>query len=1433
IGFENGSDRNKRSWVQRKIKVVDVFEETFDVKSETGKNKSDTNILRGESKKSIDHRSVKAGLLHKAHVEYDMAVKEVVNPDDKPSVAVYGAAGMDVSNFLLSTNVTESYFISKYYRIDEEELKICFEGGRAEKYCDWYLEKEDYSEKQRRGYAYVRTLWDRQTIVAALVFELKAMGVDINKVQVDSNEGKPRIKFKWNYSGCNEREYSITFVDADITKPETYIEALKNKKIGIYYQRASMEVAGTYEEEDCFLYFINSIMRKNGFYVTDDYLVSPNGEKIFDMSDKFPIVSKKKTIKEQERLTLNIVTLRKGKEEEDAGDLYAEGRVRYGWYMCIRQKTEAKEHFRHINQRSSEGGTPRVAHVGGDKDIETVVEGEVVGRVKIVENVDKEKQYKDLWGTEEHDIVAVRGYPMDDPTMATPAGIITCDEQSSLSHSEVRARAWGVPHLVVGDLKEVETYNGKWIYINARKGKTVFRLATQDEIANYKKYLPEKPRVELAEADLSTERTVLEWGETTNPSEVSYKFSGLHAVSDEQFNRKWHDNFSISTGSVIPYATYKKVLAVNPVVQKLIEETVKSIDNKDINDIRMKLEKARNLIMEMEIPQEIWANKKEKWNIKKHIDTMTDGDRGIFVRAGTTAEDLPKHPGFGAGMYGTIPNVKRAEAKDAIKQAWASIWNIGAYIERQKLGLDHFAVYPAVQLTEAISAEYSFVIHTADPNTGNDDFVVIEFAQGFGESIVSDKYPGRAHRYVYSKKQDKIIEFTAATKKEKAVLNTGSGVKREPANYDSDMFAREQENSKYALYLARSAQEIEMACNGPQDIEGVLEYDKDTKRHKMVITQLRSQVEFNDAVTGEEERMLEVEIKVKELMEKHKNSLNLLFPYSSLSLDITKRIREGGAKGQEIYWIMKCLLNMGDNGTKLAGKILFCGSGIHKMFQEGIEKFDAEDQAKLVEAGIVDLAMLDREQMKVFEWENAFNIAKIITRKDCTNIFPFISPRKLAILLEEINIFCNMPKEDYEVEKIKISEAEILEAVGKVYSGYSEPEKEEFKSYWAKSINHRINIEKKQEREQTAEEFAEIKNIELNSERHRVIILTASIIDGCSGMKDFFDEIYSGEENRVKDIPCTFFLLMDIKDERIGSFLRRNHLLGRYFGKIISTENIAEENLKRTVLEWIDEENWEPDCDFYSEMMDIGNEDMIIVGSEKFLDEQKGYIDEFKHLEVLKPAKKAYVLMLSIFEKLNRKKEESDISKQQIQDFIDEIIIALETDKIGENIIIGIDTGWISRLDLGLLQKFLNQLQRKSRRGEDGWDRVKIVIEKGGKLAECLMKLHASDAVKNKLGNMIILGKKGIRKTAAFKKLSGEDKNGAFFAEIEIMGIQSRGMYLDIDIPGILRQAIKLSSTSNIRNMIFEVKLEPIETGIITKLKDRYDAYYNSIEKAV
>jgi alpha-glucan,water dikinase len=90
-----------------------------------------------------------------------------------------------------------------------------------------------------------------------------------------------------------------------------------------------------------------------------------------------------------------------------------------------------------------------------------------------------------------------------------------------------------------------------------------------------------------------------------------------------------------------------------------------------------------------------------------------------------------------------LPAVPWEQAWHAIRRVWASKWNDRAYLSRRARGTPHAGLRMAVLVQQVVEAEYAFVIHTANPLTGDRGEVFAEVVLGLGEALVGN-YPGRA-----------------------------------------------------------------------------------------------------------------------------------------------------------------------------------------------------------------------------------------------------------------------------------------------------------------------------------------------------------------------------------------------------------------------------------------------------------------------------------------------------------------------------------------------------------------------------------------------------------------------------------------------------------------------------------------------------------------
>ena len=94
----------------------------------------------------------------------------------------------------------------------------------------------------------------------------------------------------------------------------------------------------------------------------------------------------------------------------------------------------------------------------------------------------------------------------------------------------------------------------------------------------------------------------------------------------------------------------------------------------------------------------------------------------------------------------------REEAWTCIKRVWASTWNERAFLSRRARGMDHGHLRMAVLIQEVVDAQYGFVIHTANPFTGNREELYAEVVLGLGETLVGN-HPGNALRIACPKRE--------------------------------------------------------------------------------------------------------------------------------------------------------------------------------------------------------------------------------------------------------------------------------------------------------------------------------------------------------------------------------------------------------------------------------------------------------------------------------------------------------------------------------------------------------------------------------------------------------------------------------------------------------------------------------------------------------
>jgi alpha-glucan,water dikinase len=202
-----------------------------------------------------------------------------------------------------------------------------------------------------------------------------------------------------------------------------------------------------------------------------------------------------------------------------------------------------------------------------------------------------------------------------------------------------------------------------------------------------------------------------------------------------------------------------------------------------------------------------------------------------------------------------------SDAWMCIKSVWASKWNERAYISRNSRLISHEDLFMAILIQRVVDAEYSFVIHTVNPVTSDENELYAEIVTGLGETLVGN-YPGRALGFSFNKTTHELsllsypgksiglfgggLIFRSDSNGEDLTEYAGAGlydsVMLEPTrkvhlNYADEKLIWDDDFRRTIMSsIAGIGTTVEDALGSPQDIEGVY------SRGKFYIVQTRPQV---------------------------------------------------------------------------------------------------------------------------------------------------------------------------------------------------------------------------------------------------------------------------------------------------------------------------------------------------------------------------------------------------------------------------------------------------------------------------------------------------------------------------------------------------------------------------------------------------------------
>ena len=208
---------------------------------------------------------------------------------------------------------------------------------------------------------------------------------------------------------------------------------------------------------------------------------------------------------------------------------------------------------------------------------------------------------------------------------------------------------------------------------------------------------------------------------------------GKNASLGEMYRELTDKDIKIPNGFAITADAYWHVLESAGVLEEL-KQTLEGLDTDDVTDLATRGKKARNLVLDAGIPDDLWEE------IKTAYDKLCEQygeDTDVAVRSSATAEDLP-NASF-AGQQETYLNIHGYHSlKDSCNRCFASLFTDRAISYRVNNGFDHFSVGLSIGVMKMVRSDLasSGVIFTIDTETGFENVVFITGAYGLGENVV-------------------------------------------------------------------------------------------------------------------------------------------------------------------------------------------------------------------------------------------------------------------------------------------------------------------------------------------------------------------------------------------------------------------------------------------------------------------------------------------------------------------------------------------------------------------------------------------------------------------------------------------------------------------------------------------------------------------------
>eukprot|EP00931_Biecheleriopsis_adriatica_P076364 TRINITY_DN5007_c0_g1_i2.p1 TRINITY_DN5007_c0_g1~~TRINITY_DN5007_c0_g1_i2.p1 ORF type:complete len:2309 (-),score=523.43 TRINITY_DN5007_c0_g1_i2:77-6955(-) len=317
-----------------------------------------------------------------------------------------------------------------------------------------------------------------------------------------------------------------------------------------------------------------------------------------------------------------------------------------------------------------------------------------------------------------------------------------------LSHCAVRARNSEVLLATCFDPAITEKiqsdFVGKWVEVTCKADGTLDIKVVSRPVANPKKIRKmarTQSRDLTQEAMLLTDETKLVNMNLTDDLSCSWAITpaamdkaqvGSKSLNLALLKPKLPQDVHTPQAVAMPYGCMQKVLgsAENakdwlPKLQSCLQKLQPTTSNEDAKVI---FEEAQVYVNKLQMPKSLH-------------EALADAMENVGAKDGEKRL---------ANLY------NKAEAWEATKKVWASLFGLRPWVSLAKAGRSFHDLNMAVLVQELLPAKYAFVLHTKNPFTHDPDEVYGEVVPGRGETLVGN-FPGRALSFRAKKGEAPVV----------------------------------------------------------------------------------------------------------------------------------------------------------------------------------------------------------------------------------------------------------------------------------------------------------------------------------------------------------------------------------------------------------------------------------------------------------------------------------------------------------------------------------------------------------------------------------------------------------------------------------------------------------------------------------------------------